>query len=303
MNRPSTPAPPSQEWDCRAFGRVLAPFLDGELDAAGIVDAEAHLQTCDTCRERVHLGRAVRGTLKEVTRTETPLGLRDRLAVAMAAEQARGETRSRSAAVGLRRFGGMRTMMPLAGAAAVGVAVFGLRGNLGPVSSLANRLGLHVTTSQGSLTDNTLAELVAQHARPLPPEQTDPKKVRALEQYVGVPVHPVRLGGGARLVGGRVLPMHRERAAMLQYELGSGNDTRRVSVFIYDPRRIQVNEEDLAPRAIGTASVRVGRAQGYSVAVAQHGGVDYAVVSDMDEQGSAQLAALVDDGEGGQPLE
>ena len=40
---------------------------------------------------------------------------------------------------------------------------------------------------------------------------------------------------------------------------------------------------------------RVGRANGYSVAVTQRAGVGYALASDMDTEKSAQLAALTDE--------
>jgi hypothetical protein len=63
-----------------------------------------------------------------------------------------------------------------------------------------------------------------------------------------------------------------------------------VSLFIYDADKIQVRAADLAPRAVGTAQVRVGQARGYSVAVAQHGSVGYVVASE-DEQLSAELVA------------
>lgn len=77
---------------------------------------------------------------------------------------------------------------------------------------------------------------------------------------------------------------------MLQYEIQQGGETRRVSVFVFDPRRIQVNAEDFTPRPVGSAEVRVGRANGYSVAVTQHAGVGYALASDMDERQTAELA-------------
>jgi hypothetical protein len=67
-----------------------------------------------------------------------------------------------------------------------------------------------------------------------------------------------------------------------------------VSVFIYDPRRVQIaNSERLAPRAIGRTNVRIGKAQGYSFAVAQHGDVGYAVASDLEDS-SAQYAVSAD---------
>jgi anti-sigma factor RsiW len=117
----------------------------------------------------------------------------------------------------------------------------------------------------------------------------------SFEQYVGVPVHAANLEkAGARLVGGRVLPVHSERAAMLQYVVGKGADARRISMFIYDPRKIRIGCNDCAPRAAGTAEVQVGRAGGYSVAVTQKGGVGYAVASDLDTEHNFELAALVD---------
>jgi len=94
------------------------------------------------------------------------------------------------------------------------------------------------------------------------------------------------------LVGGRLVPLHTQRAAMLQYELGSGG---RVSVLVYDAEKIQVGTADLSPREIGTTEVRVGKQKGYSVAVTERGGVGYVLASDLDPDKSAQLAAMVYD--------
>ena len=60
-----------------------------------------------------------------------------------------------------------------------------------------------------------------------------------------------------------------------------------------DPRRVQIHSaEQLPARAVGTAEVRVGQARGYSVAVAQHGDVGYAVATDMDESCAQYVAAV-----------
>jgi hypothetical protein len=53
-----------------------------------------------------------------------------------------------------------------------------------------------------------------------------------------------------------------------------------------------VHDADLAPRAVGTSEVRVGREKGYSVAVTTNGGVGYAVASELDAEHSAELAAM-----------
>jgi hypothetical protein len=85
---------------------------------------------------------------------------------------------------------------------------------------------------------------------------------------------------------------------MMQYRMGQGPDAPRVTVFIYDPQKIQVGRaEQLTPRAIGTSEVRGGRVNGYSVAVRGgiDGGVGYVVVSDLDPESTAQLAVATDD--------
>ena len=84
---------------------------------------------------------------------------------------------------------------------------------------------------------------------------------------------------------------------MLQYEVPQQNgEVRRVSIFVFDPRRIQVNDSDLSARPVGTAQVRVGHQNGYSVAVMQsNDGVGYALASDMDEDETAELAVASGD--------
>ena len=83
---------------------------------------------------------------------------------------------------------------------------------------------------------------------------------------------------------------------MIQYVVGTGDGERRLSVLVYDAEKIAVvGTANLAPRAIGTAEVRVGREKGYSVAATQRAGVGYLVARDLDPDQSAQLAAIVTD--------
>jgi hypothetical protein len=166
-----------------------------------------------------------------------------------------------------------------------------------------------------------LADILAEHSSQLPPD-TQPANVRGLAKYVGVPVHApaMRLREqNATLVGARVTAVNNERGAMLQYEVatpgsrtfvgaqpvsaggadpqardmqGAGQPlppVQRVSVFVYDPRKIQVDDANLSPRAVGTTQVRMGRANGYSVAMAERDGVGYVVTSDLDPEVNAQL--------------
>lgn len=275
----------SLERTCKNFCHLLGAYADGELEPSAVCAIEEHVTSCEGCRERVELDRAIRGSLKRTVRTSAPEGLRARAEAAMmaakAAEIAKKDARARE----LERASqsaSWRTIVPLASAAALAM-VWGAA-TRGPLNQ--GRPSGSSESVRAGFGDELLEELVAEHSRPLPPERTDPAGVRGFEQYVGV---PVRTGGfgrgaGARLVGGRLLPLHQERAAMLQYEIGNGAEVRRVSVIIYDPRRIQVNDDSVSPRDRG----------GVNVAFTQQGGVGYACASARN-QDCNEFAANVGD--------
>jgi anti-sigma factor RsiW len=276
--------------------RILGAYLDGELEASSLLDVEMHLSDCETCRERAEVDRATRQSLKRVVRTSALSGtggaglvaLRARALNAMMAEQARTDSREAGGAEERGKMLGWRTIVPLATAAAFalmwGATSRGPFADTGGTTNDQMRAGL--------AGDDLLAQLVYQHSSPIPPQWTDPRDVRALDQYVGVPVRPSPFERrGAALIGASLFPIHQQRAAMLQYRIGSGAGQGRFSLFIVDPRNIQISGPGLTPRAVGTAQVRVGQENGYSVAVAQNRGVGYAVVSD-DADRSAQLVAL-----------
>ncbi len=265
---------------CRDYTHLLGAFADGELETTSQLDVEAHVESCEGCRERVLLENATRASLKRVVREQVGEGLKARLAAAMKAETGRAEARDQAQNKGAA----WRTIVPLASAAAFALAWGAM--SKGPFASTTSSANLHA-----GFGDDLLAELVAEHSRPSPPECNNPTNVNQLEQYVGVPVRPATFHGQqAKLLGGCVLPVHQERTAMLRYEINDGHETRRVSIIVFDPRRIQVNDNELRARPVGTAQVRVGRANGYSVAVTQRAGVGYALASDMDEGTTAELA-------------
>lgn len=309
----------AEEVACKTMGLLLGAHLDGQLDPVKTLEVEGHIAACEVCRERLALDRALRGSLKKAVKTTAPTDVRARMLAAMAGEAARetlrdegtahrdaedsadaasldassdrvsspGSGRARRKAPMLRHW---RTMLPLASAAALMMA-WGAAGKQPVVHGMPDTM---VGASMGS--DDMLRDFVGAHRRGLPPESQDPKQVRKFDQWVGVRV-PVsqQLGHNARFVGGRLVPVHGgDSAAMLQYEVHQGPSVQRVTVFVYDARKIQVGSANLAPRAVGTAEVRVGQADGYTVAVRQHDGVGYAIASDMDPEASADLVAVVD---------
>ena len=270
---------------CPEFGPLLGPFGDGELEPSKMVEVDAHVEHCEGCRERVLLDESMRHSLKQVCKQGAPSGLKERMQAAMVAENVRMMAREKASG----KNSSWRTVVPLATAAAFALAWGAM--SRGPIARTTGG----TLVGAGPMGNDFLSELVAEHSRPLPPERTDPQKVGEFGQYVGVPVRASALHReNAHFVGGRVLPVHQERAAMLQYEITTQTGETRVSVFVFDPHRIQVGGDDLTPRPVGTSEVRVGRQNGYSVAVTQRGGVGYAVTSDLDEQKNAELLAHSD---------
>jgi anti-sigma factor RsiW len=270
---------------CRDFAHLVGAFADGQLEAGRQLDVEAHVEGCGGCQERVKLEFATRASLKRAVRESASDAVRARVTAAMRAQT----DRSAGQVVAQKKSAAWRTVVPLASAAAFALAWSAM--SRGPLARTTATSSLHA-----GFGDDLLAELVAEHGRPSPPECTNPKNVGQLEQFVGVPVRAATLQGQhAKLVGGCVLPVRRERAAMLRYELSSGGETRRVSIIVFDPRRIQVSDSELEARPVGTAQVRVGRSNGYSVAVTQRAGVGYALASDMDMGKTAELALATEE--------
>lgn len=305
---------------CRENARLVGVLLDGQLDAVKTLDVEEHIGVCDSCQERVELERAMRASVKKAVRegaAPKSEGFRERMMAAMAAETARleairaDENESSEDAVEEApvsaaaaevvvlapragkpvKKGGFswRTMIPLAGAAALVFAWGTLSQGPGPRAVAGS-------AHAGFVGNDAISDLLAEHSRPLPPERTNAKDMRALERYVGVPVRPPALKTPrAHFVGGRLFNVQREHAAMLQYQIGEGAQSQRVTVFVYDPQKIRISDDGLSPRAVGTAEVRVGQAGGHSLAVTQREGVGYAVATDLDPEASAQLAAFTDE--------
>ena len=302
MNKSPFSSDSLREAECQKYARLLGAYIDGELEAAKLLEIEGHVSKCETCRERVELDRAMRGTVKKIVGERgasdatgaTPdhrLAMRGRMLAAMAAAERRGTDDAVEHHAGGSKVLGWRTIVPLSSAAALAV-IWGSIAHA-PANSRASDIATNVKASGFG---DPLAGFVAMHRDPLPMERTDPQAVRGFEQYVGVPVRPATFEKrGAHLIGGRLMPVSADaRAALLEYRVGQGPGSARVSVFIYDPQKIQVSDASLTPRAVGTAQVRVGRSNGYSVAVTQNRGIGYALASDLDTDRSAELAALAD---------
>jgi hypothetical protein len=170
--------------------------------------------------------------------------------------------------------------------------------------------------------DTVLDDLVAEHMNPLPPEETNPAKLRRFESLVGVAMRPPTLRNyHAHFRGARVLPMRgAQRTAMLQYELPDGE---RVTVYLWNPQAVPIGTTRLRPRILhdvardeaardaarddrsarlpvdlaqgerraDAAPIYVGEARGYSVAACERRGVGYALATKRDADESVRMVA------------
>jgi anti-sigma factor RsiW len=266
---------------CHRVHTLLNVFVDGSLESAETVEVEEHLSACGECRERLVFTKAMKQSVKRSVETKVANDVRSRMLAAMAAAKTEPELATEVEPV-------LATVQEISSAPRRKKVVRWASWTMAAAAAAAFFIVPAVNKRTHSRSA-TLADILAEHSRPLPPESEDPQAVRRFERYVGVPVRPLALSNKSRLMGGRVLPVQRERAAMLQYEVDRGGQPQRVSMFIYDPTRIRVEDADLEARAVGTSEVRVGRANGYTVAVPQREGVGYLVASEMDADMSADL--------------
>jgi anti-sigma factor (TIGR02949 family) len=275
---------------CRELERALDAYVDGELDASHVLTVDAHLTACSPCSERVGLHLAVKRSIRvDAQAAVVPASLRARIersAVALRpAEPARTQPSWRSA-------------LPWAAAAGIALmASVGVRSVGGNLAAASPEVAASLNTARAQI----LEEFAVQHARPLPPEEHDPARItKVFSPIVGVPVRPVRFAEAPlktswAFAGARLMALRDEPTASLYYEntnVGGG----RITVFVFDPNRISVRSSCcLAPRTVVVRgeerTVLVGHAKGYSLGVAEHDGVGYAVSADLGESEVVSLAA------------
>lgn len=280
---------------CRQVALCLEAFVDGELDAADMLSIEAHVQSCASCADRVALSRATRRMVRHAVRHTRPSDdFRRRMAqVVVEASDARART---DVMVGSGRMLSWRVTAPMAAAAGF-VLIWASVGKL-PAGWLdtqqapANSNAQAPVEASAASVETLLDDLIDQHVHPLPPETTNPTELPTFDRFVGVPVRAPSLKVyDGRLVGGRLVPIRQQRAAMLQYVLTNGS---RVSVYVYNPRRVRIAASPvLRQRVIDDSPMYVGYVRGFSVAVADRRGVGYAVASDLDEQQSSRILLAV----------
>jgi len=271
--------------ECTLFSRCMSSYVDGELDAGHAVDMEAHVLHCGTCSERVTFLRAMRASMKRTAEKRVPDALRARVHAAMLNEKRRVKEADRESPSA--KLVSWKYAATLAAAAGVALTVAAAKNQKDANSPELARSGAASEMVVAAGMDSLLDDLVALHAHPLPPETTNPEELNRFDPLVGVPVRrPAFQPFVASFNGARVHAMRDQRAALLQYTV---EGKHRVTVYVFDPRAVQLRATRLEPRVVRERPVYVGKLRGYSVAAAEKAGVGYALATDLDDDRSAQL--------------
>jgi anti-sigma factor RsiW len=240
----------------------LQAYFDGELDAPGALEIEAHLEQCPACRALLQDLEQLRVAIRRELAPAVPAALRARIARRLDQEPAAGALPPPAPRSWSRR--------PF---------WLGALGGAGGSALAATLLFLVLSPSLGSV---LLDELVAAHVRSLMPahlidvESTDQHTVKPwFSGHADVsPVVADFAAQGYRLVGGRADYLDHQRAAVVVYQHGA----HVINVFSWSGR--------------GGLSQQTTR-NGYHLLFWKNGDVQYCAVSDAGWDELSKLVRLL----------
>lgn len=263
---------------CEETRRYVDAWIDGELDPGASLHVETHIARCDACREEANMIRSLKHAMSALRESDhAPASLRARLSALLDAEDA-AEHQAASQAKRRKHAAGF----VIAGAALAGfVLATGRHDGASP----------DVQVSGAGLFPAVLEDITQRHARELPLEVSGahPEQVaNFFRNRLDIPVRPVAFRGvPANLLGARISNVRDRMAAALYYDVGG----RRVTVFVFDSSLLPRSSYGLVHRTVGNQNLYVGEAHGYTVTIAERGGVAYALTTDLPPQDAVRIAA------------
>lgn len=232
---------------------ALHAFVDGELDAIGSADFEAHVRTCAACAEELERALAIRATLQErVERAEAPAALR----AGIEALVPRGTETNRSIRPAApRRFswGSFATGGGL-GALAAGLALFLVIPELSAPGLPDELIASHVRSLQAA----HLVDVATSNRHVVKPWFNG--------KIDFAPPVPDLAAQGFPLVGGRLDVIGGQSVAALIYK----RNLHSINLFVRPASRLSLLSE------------RTFRRDSYSLARWVSNGLEYWAVSDVD---------------------
>lgn len=304
---------------CQRLDRWLTAYVDGELDAVHCLEVEDHLEHCDVCCERVGILHASKVSVHEMAAEKAPQSLRERVCRTLLDERVREELVNDGEDTELEEnadavaapspaapaapaevpayLAKLRYVVPLAAAATIALVIGAVSlgklnaqaARVAEIASAAPSLAATAAANAGPSIDTLLDDLVTQHAHPPQLDVTDPNEPLELRPILDTPLRGTlyEQDFGAKYVGARKTP----RAGMLQYVRRNKN---RVTMYVFNTRRVKVRSDKLQSRRIGARKVYVGKVKAYPVAVSERDGIGFALTADdlsADEASDLVLAA------------
>lgn len=257
---------------CEEARPLLAAYVDAELDAAGALRLESHLEGCAACAAQAARLRALREQLRGVPYHRAPADLRQALAARLRAEVAEPPVPATGAPPPRRRAAAWsRWALPLAASVALAAGI---------------DAWLAVQRAQGALD----GELIAGHVRSL--------QAGHLEDVASTDQHTVKPWFAGRLDYSP--PVH-ELAAQ-DFPLDGGRldyiGGRNVAALVYRHRKHVINLY-VWPAAAGVAEAADTARDGYNLVAWSAAGMRWCAVSDLNAAELRQFAALLRAQEGG----
>jgi anti-sigma factor (TIGR02949 family) len=255
---------------CESFRRLLAVYLDGELEGDERSEFESHAHRCEDCRRVLEAERAQADAVARAhPRRQAPEALRQRVSAIVAAAPPRAR----------RRWG----LLAVAGAA-VGVALTGAwlwRGRAPhPMTAAAP------SDFAALAADSHLRHLHGQ--LPLEVASARPDEVARwfsgrLPFHLTLPDYPVGPGQKKfyRLLGGRLIVFRGDYAAFVAYRL---DDQRPISLLVTSHAPALSGHGEVVP--FGALTFHQEAVAGLKVVTWTHNGLTYALASDLAVEGA-----------------
>jgi anti-sigma factor RsiW len=246
--------------NCKEVKKYLDTYVDSELEAGRMIEVDAHLEDCESCRSIVLLKRKLKSEIQGLGQIKAPDHLRKNIL-----EKANPNRRRRMAIA--------IAAVPLAAAAALVLALL-----------------LPSKAPEGEPLSGVVEDVVNRHVRQLPMEikGTDPRE--ASTWFRGKVDFPVRAPSlnlkEATFQGARLSNVRSHQAAHMTYSVNG----HPVTLMIFNPqvttfsggRHVTVDGKE----------VILGRRKGYNVAIFMQGDMAYALSSDLSQK---RLLKLVPD--------
>lgn len=250
--------------NCQETRQIIGAYADGELDAAGNLELERHLQSCPSCSKLHEEQRAWMEVIAlRAPRFAAPAALRDQIMTRL-----RAETGERREILFSQRYGS--AIWAIAALALIGLLLAGML--------LSRRSGSDLLTE----------EMVASHVRSL--------MANHLADVVSTDRHTVKpwfdgkldfsppvadfAADGFPLVGGRLDYLHDRPVAALIYQ----RDKHAINLFVWPHNQA---DEDLI------AGPKLATHNGYHVFHWQNAEMSYGAVSDLNAEEMRRFVQLL----------